>query len=213
MGIHNQSLLNKSWTPDLSKVKLLDFLSDVVLNQLRVDARKLRMVVQEPLDVRDHSANHSLHGWTGSQALSLRLWFNTRGQLTDSADLQKQSSAPLVESGFGISQHYGSNISTTALFNFFWLSVIKYYSFFIFPHSFIQYNDCTIVFTLLLRWWQVKQADVAVFEDFFQLLAVRDYGVVCQTHPVVLGGKDLFIRHHTCMKNKSNSWNRFLLHC
>lgn len=133
------------------------------------------MVVQEPLDVRDHSANHSLHGWTRSQALSLRLRFNTHEQLTDSTDLQKQSSVPLVESRFGI---YGSNISIRALFNFFWLSVIKYYSFFTPIHSFIQY-DSTIVSNLLLRWWQVKQTDVAVFEDLFQLLVVRDYGVAC----------------------------------
>lgn len=82
---------------------MLDFLFDVVLNQLRVDSRKLIMVVQEPLDVRDHSANHSLHGWTGSQALSQRLQFNTHGQLTDPTDLKKQSSVPHVEAGFSFS--------------------------------------------------------------------------------------------------------------
>lgn len=107
---------------------MLDFLFDVVLNQLRVDSRKLIMVAQEPLDVRDHSANHSLHGWTGSQALSQRLRFNTHGQLTDPADLKKQSSVPHVEVGLSFCEHYGSSISTTALFNFFWLSVNKYSS-------------------------------------------------------------------------------------
>lgn len=62
--------------------------------------------------------------------------------------------------------------------------------------------------SLLLWRWQVKQTDVAVFEDFFQLLVVRDYGFVCQTHPAVLGGKDLLVRHHTCMKSKND-----FLHC
>lgn len=55
------------------------------------------MVVEEPLDVWCHSAHHGLHGWTGSEALSQRLSFDTLGQLTDSTDLQKQKSVRLFE--------------------------------------------------------------------------------------------------------------------
>lgn len=85
------------------------------------------MVVQEPLDVRDHGPNQCLHGWAGSQVLSLRLRFNALGQLTDLADLpQKQSSGPLVEAVLSLLQHCGSSFSITAWFNFFWLPVIRY---------------------------------------------------------------------------------------
>ena len=119
------SSLNKLWTPDLRKGKLLDFLPDVVLNQLRVDSRKLIVVVQEPLDVREHCPNQSLHGWTGSQVFRLRLRFHTLGQLRDAADLQKQSPVSLVEAGLSICQHCGSSFGTTAWFHFSWLSVIR----------------------------------------------------------------------------------------
>ncbi len=60
------------------------------------------MVVEEPLDVGYHRAHHGLHGWAGSQVLSLSLSFDTLGQLTDPADVQKQRSVLLAEGRYGV---------------------------------------------------------------------------------------------------------------